>query len=308
MTTATPTSPPPAVATVLLHVARDIKLSHTVFALPFALLAMMLAAASADRGITFLEVALILGCMFFARTVAMTVNRWADAKLDADNPRTAGRAIPSGQVKPRQMQTISAISALGFIVCCLGFGYLDNWWPVLLSPLVLLYISAYAWMKRFTWLCHVYLGTALALSPLAATIAIEPSNLNSLAIWSLAAMVACWVAGFDVLYALADVNADREAGTYSMPASLGITPALWISRLLHLLCAGCLIAAWWFGRPDLSVFFLVAVGLTIVLLIVEHTLIALSGTKRLQLAFLTLNGIISLLLGAAGILDILLIN
>lgn len=287
--------------------ARDIKLSHTVFALPFAVLGMVLAAAWAGRLPSWSEVVLILICMVTARTFAMGVNRLADAKLDAMNPRTAGRALPGGKVKRGFVATTIVLNALGFIGACAGFWWLrSNPCPLTWSLPVLGVLAMYSFTKRFTWLCHLFLGLALSISPVAAALAIEPRYVESLAtVWLLAGMVLCWVAGFDVLYALQDVGVDRELGLFSMPASLGVEPALWISRALHVLCLGCLGAAAWIS-PLLGVFFGVAVALTAALLVVEHALVWRSATHRINVAFFTVNGVISLLLGAAGVLDAVL--
>ncbi|MFW6060594.1 MAG: UbiA-like polyprenyltransferase [Phycisphaeraceae bacterium] len=284
--------------------AQDIKLAHSVFALPFALLATFLAAGSAGRLPTAVTLGLIVLCMFTARTVAMAINRWADASMDAANPRTAQRAIPRGVVSREFVLGAAIACGIAFIVAASGFYFLnDNPWPVLLSPVVLAYLAAYSFTKRITWLCHVVLGGALALSPIAAVIAVEPGYLGDPAPWLLAGVVVCWVAGFDVLYALQDLRFDREAGVFSMPANLGVGPALWISRGLHALVVAGLVALVW--RSDLlGVVFAVAAGLAVVLLVFEHALVWAGRTQHMKIAFGTLNGIISVALGAAGIVDV----
>lgn len=290
----------------LAAVAGDIKLSHTVFAMPFALLATFLSAGSADRPPSLSEFGLIVLCMFLARTVAMTVNRLADAGLDSSNPRTAGRVLPSGRLDRRFMALTVAVCTVGFIIAAGGFWLLRaNAWPVLLSPFVLAYLAGYSYTKRFTWLCHIYLGTALALSPVAAVIAIEPGYLDVPEPWLLAGMVACWVGGFDVIYALQDVQHDRSLGLYSMPAKLGVDRALWISRALHVIAAVCLLMLW-HTSPLLGAGFFVASMLTVALLVFEHALVWRSKTHHISIAFLTVNGVISLLLGAAGIVEVIM--
>lgn len=287
----------------LLALARDIKLAHSVFALPFALLAMFLAAGSVGRLPSVGQSVLIVVCMVLARTVAMAVNRWADADFDANNPRAAGRAIPSGRLS-RGFVLGAAIACGGlFIVTTGGFWWLDgNPWPLVLSPLVLAYLAGYSFTKRFTWLCHVYLGTALALSPIAAVIAIQPGYLAASAPWLLALMVATWVAGFDIIYALQDIEIDRADGLYSIPSRLGPNAALWIARGLHALTVVALL--WlWRDSPQLGTLFLVASLLTVALLVLEHALVWGSKTNYISIAFMTVNGTISLLLGAAGIAD-----
>jgi len=290
----------------LAIVARDIKLSHTVFAMPFALLATFLAAHYAGRLPSVGEFGLIVLCMFLARTVAMTTNRLADAEYDASNPRTANRAIPSGELDRRFVRWVAVICALGFILACGGFWLIQkNIWPLLLSPIVLTFLIGYSFTKRFTWLCHLYLGVALALSPVAASIAIEPTFLTTPVPWLLSIMVACWVAGFDVIYALQDVQHDRGLGLYSMPATLGEEKSLWISRGLHVV-SGLSLFALAAISPVLGWLFLGAACMTIGLLVVEHVLVWRSGTHHIHIAFLTLNGMISLILGAAGIVEVFL--
>lgn len=288
----------------LTALAQDIKLAHSVFALPFALLATFLAAGSAQRWPTAATLGLIVLCMFTARTVAMAINRWADASMDADNPRTAQRAIPRGVVSRDFVLGAALACSIAFIAAASGFYFLnDNPWPVILAPLVLAYLAAYSFTKRITWLCHLVLGSALALSPLAAVIAVQPDYLNSTAPWLLAGIVICWVAGFDVIYALQDVQFDREAGVFSMPARLGVTPALWISRALHALVIVGLMALVWFS-DQLGIVFAIAAALAVALLVIEHALIGAGKTQHMKIAFGTLNGIISLILGAAGIVDV----
>lgn len=310
---ATPTAPPltspdqaPTRFTAKVGLlAADIKLSHTVFALPFALLGMALACGWAGRLPRWSEVGLILLCMVLARTFAMCVNRLADAQIDALNPRTQQRAVADGRVSRRFAAGTIAATAIGFILSTTGFWIMhDNPWPTWLALPVLGVLALYSFTKRFTWLCHVVLGFALALSPLAAALAMEADYLTAgAAPWLIAAMVLCWVAGFDVIYALQDVGVDRELGLRSMPASLGVVPALWISRGLHVSVLACLIAAWW-SSPQLGVTFAIATALTAALLILEHALVWRSETHRIHMAFFTVNGIISLLLGAAGLWDI----
>jgi len=287
----------------LAAVAADIKLSHTVFALPFAVLGMALACAYAGRWPSGLEIVLVLICMFFARTAAMAMNRVTDAAIDADNPRTAGRAVPSGRVSRSFMIGVVAVCSLLFLIAALGFGLGGgNFWPAILAPGVLVYLLGYGYTKRVTWLCHVYLGFALSISPVAAALAVEPASLTEPTVWLIALMVAGWVAGFDVIYALQDIDCDQEQGLYSMPSRLGAASALWVSRGLHLLSLAALVAAVLIS-PVLSVGFATGVFLVALLLIVEHVLVWRSGTGRIHLVFFTLNGVISLILGGLGVVE-----
>jgi 4-hydroxybenzoate polyprenyltransferase len=299
------TAPPLPIPQQLLAVARDIKLSHTVFALPFALLATFLAAGFADRLPSVGEFLLIVMCMVTARTYAMAVNRWADAALDARNTRTAGRALPNGSVSKPFMAGVCVVNAILLVCSAAGFLFVyDNAWPVILSPAVLVLLGGYSYTKRFTWACHAVLGLALAISPVAAAIAIEPAYLARPTVWLLMAMVLCWVAGFDILYAMQDTDADRELGLYSVPSRLGVGRALWISRALHTASAGALVAVA-LVAVKLGVLFMVAAGLACGLLIFEHALVWGGRTQQLNMAFFTVNGVISVVLGVAGIVDVL---
>jgi len=286
-------------------VASDIKLSHTAFAMPFALLTTFMAAGWAHRLPRPTQLGLIVLCMFLARTMAMTVNRWADRHFDAENPRTAERALPSGRLNASCMLAVAIICAIGFIVACGGFWLLDrNPWPITLAPLVLGYLAGYSYTKRFTWACHLYLGAALALSPIAAVIAIEPNYLSAVVPLVLALVVIGWVAGFDIVYALQDIDVDRQSGLHSIPSRLGPQRALWVARILHAAAAVGLLGLWYLS-PQLAELFLLAVGATIGLLVLEHALVWGSRTNHISIAFLTINGLISLLLGAAGIADVI---
>lgn len=302
----------------------DIKIAHSVFALPFAVLAAFIARPLGDG--TFGgwarfggQLALVVVCMVLARTWAMLVNRIADRSFDAENPRTARRAVASGALPVGSARLIAAMCALSFVAVTSGFGVLfGNWWPLVLSVPVLGWIALYSYTKRFTWLCHLFLGGALAASPLAAAIAVRPESLLE---WSvvgrvayeghgagavivlLSAMVLLWVAGFDVIYALQDVEFDRGRGLHSIPARLGPERAAWVSRGLHATAFMCLILA---GAGDwrLGWLFDAAVGMVGVLLITEHVILAARGKAGLDMAFFTVNGVVSCVLGVAGVLDL----
>jgi len=285
----------------------DIKIAHTVFAMPFALLGGVMAGTS-DGAIKWdifaWQLLLIVGCMFFARNVAMLANRIFDRDIDADNPRTKKRAVASGEVSTKTASVFAFINAILFVMLTGFFLIWNNSWPLNLSVPVLLLLVTYPYLKRFTWLCHVYLGAALALSPLAAAIAVEPETLSHAPIWLLSGAVLCWVAGFDIIYALQDIEVDRRDNLKSMPASLGEKPAMLISQFLHCLCIAML-----FGVASLETklgwFFLVAVITTAMLLIYEHITVKKWGTTKIALTFFTLNGVVSLVLGISGILDLL---
>lgn len=285
--------------------ARDIKISHSIFALPFALLASYLAASGRGEPLRGDELGLVVMCMVLARTVAMTMNRWADRFIDQKNPRTALRAIPSGQLTSKFVLNTAVVCSLLFVAATSGFYFMNaNPWPVILSPIVLVWLAGYSFTKRFTWMCHLVLGSALAISPLAAAIAIYPPYLAHPAPYLLALMVMCWVAGFDVIYALQDVSSDREKEVYSMPANLGVNRSLWISRILHISAVAAL-AVLIMAGPPLGAGFAIGVGIVAALLMLEHVLVWHSHTHHIHMAFFTINGIISLVLSGLGIIDVL---
>ncbi len=295
--------------------AGDIKLAHSVFALPFAVFAAFVAREeSTPWGRFAAQIMLVIVCMVLARSWAMLFNRLADVRIDAANPRTKRRVFASGAVKLRDGWLAAGVCAIGFLLSCAAFWYLfDNHWPLVLGPLVLIWVAFYSLTKRFTWLCHVVLGSALAASPISAAIAINPSAVGLAAsspsafspmLWWLAGMVTAWVAGFDVIYALQDTGFDKSAGLKSIPASLGTSTAAWISRLLHLAAFACLLMAWR-SEPRLGMIFGFGVVLTGGLLVTEHVVLAKRGEAGLDMAFFTLNGFVSLALGLAGVADIL---
>jgi 4-hydroxybenzoate polyprenyltransferase len=291
--------PAPTVRERLSLFARDIKISHTVFALPFALLSTFLAAGGLPKlGVLLL----ILVCMATARTVAMASNRLLDSALDARNPRTAGRAIPSGRLSKSFYAFILAACGLAFLSATALFWFIyHNPYPIALSLPVLLFLSAYPLLKRFTRLCHYYLGAALALAPVCAWLAVRGS-LAPPPLW-MAGAVLCWTAGFDIIYACQDYRSDVECGVFSVPSKIGVGPALWVSRLTHLVCVGMLLGL---GRssPALGALYWTGVGIVALLLVVEHTLVRPDDLSKVGLAFFTVNGIISVLLGTLGIIDV----
>ncbi|MHB1155486.1 MAG: UbiA-like polyprenyltransferase [Phycisphaerales bacterium] len=291
----------------------DIKLAHSVFALPFALLAAFLAAApGTGRSPSTGQLILIVLCMFFARTYAMLTNRLLDRSIDAANPRTARRALPAGRVQPRDVILLIILCAVALIVCAAAFGPLyQNYYPLLACPLILLWLGAYPVAKRFTPLAHFILGGALALSPLAAGLAVNPRSLASPTLWLLAGFVLLWVGGFDILYALQDIEHDQHEGLHSIPARLGRDKSLLTAKLVHLLALLLLVLVMrttpvlhtpHIPGTDMS-WFSLGVVLVAALLLIEHRA---AQRNRFTLAFFTLNGIIALLLAAAGIADVLL--
>jgi 4-hydroxybenzoate polyprenyltransferase len=281
--------------------ARDIKLSHTLFALPWAVLAMFLAADSVPAtGITLL----VLACMVCARSMAMTMNRLLDAGLDARNPRTSNRAIPGGRMSRAFEAGAVVLTSMVFMLCTAGFWWLyGNVWPMLLSVPVLAFIAVYPLLKRFTRLCHYYLGAALGLAPVCAWIAVRGDLACPPVL--MGAAVPFWTAGFDILYACQDLKSDLETGVFSVPTKLGLHGALRVARLTHA-------ASWlfmlllWKITPQLGPLFLAAVALALLLMIVEHALVWSGDMRRLPLVFFTLNGVLSVVVGVLGVADVLL--
>jgi 4-hydroxybenzoate polyprenyltransferase len=312
MPSATPTLPRPPLFARLALAAADIKLAHSVFAMPFAVLAAFMARpASSSTGAFAAQLGLIVLCMVLARTWAMLVNRLADRQIDAANPRTQRRVIASGRLTARDGLAIALGCAAAFLgVCSLFWFFFANPWPLILGAPVLAWIAFYSFTKRFTALCHIFLGGALAASPIAAAIAINPATLATLpALWFLAGMVLLWVAGFDVIYGLQDIEFDRGAGLHSIPAALGWRNAIWVSRLLHIVAFAMLaLAASPIGREHrFGPVFFAAVGLVGVLLIVEHAILGKRGRAGLDMAFFTVNGVVSCVLGVAGVIDLTLV-
>lgn len=290
-----------AIATI----AADIKLAHSIFALPFAILGACIAAGSPlEWASLWLPLLLVVVAMVTARTAAMLANRILDAEFDKANPRTAGRAIPSGRLSRGAATTAFVLACVGFLVVCVGFGVvLENWWPAMLGVPVLAWICAYGLFKRFTALCHLWLGASLALSPLAAAIAVNPDALASPTIWLLGAMVLGWVAGFDVIYALQDLDVDRRDGLHSIPAKFGTNGALWISRTLHLAAVACLVGVWQ-TEPAFGLVFGGAVILVAALLAFEHATVKRWGTTKMALTFMTINGVVSIVVGVVGVVEL----
>ena len=294
-------------ASALTKLLSDIKISHTIFAMPFAILGAFMASThdGAVQWNTFgWQLAVIVGCMFFARNVAMLANRILDRDIDAKNPRTKNRVIASGEVTSTIARIYMAGNALLFIGLTSIFLQWGNVYPLSLSIPVLLWLTIYPYLKRVSWLCHLYLGASLALSPLAAVIAIQPDALSHRPIWLLSGAVLCWVAGFDIIYALQDVDCDVRDNLKSMPASLGVKPAMLISQFLHCVCVALLFGV---AATDnrFGWLFLGAIILITGLLIFEHLTVKKWGTSKIALTFFMLNGVVSLVLGVAGTIDLL---
>ncbi len=268
-----------------------VRFGHTVFALPFALLAAAL--AWADEPFRPADLAGILLCMVFARSAAMAFNRLADRRLDARNPRTAARHLPAGTLSAAAVWAFTAACGAGFVASTLLFLYRDppNPWPLVLSGPVLLFLFGYSLAKRFTSLAHFWLGGALMLAPVAAWIAVK--GLTDLAAPALlGAAVGFWVAGFDILYACQDADFDRAEGLHSVPASVGVPAALRVAAGCHAAMFG-LLAALPLATPHLGAVYLAGLAPVGALLVYEHRLVRPDDLSRVNRAFFHVNGVIS---------------
>lgn len=272
-----------------------VKIEHTVFALPFAFLGAFLAARGFPRPG---QIGWILLAMVGARSAAMAFNRLADLPFDARNPRTAGRALPRGEVTRGFviLFTVVSSSALVFAAAML------NPLAFRLSPLALAIIFFYSFTKRFTWLSHLFLGSALACAPVGAWIAVRGDMAAAPFICGLA--VALWIAGTDIIYACQDVDFDRAVALHSIPKRFGVATALWISGLLHLVMVMLLV--WLFRREGLGVISFAGLAAVTALLAYEHSLVKPSDLSRVNTAFFTVNGWISILLFLTTSIDLVL--
>jgi 4-hydroxybenzoate polyprenyltransferase len=290
---------------MILARARDflelVKFSHTLFALPFALMGAALAAFYPRTSPPRLQDWLgLLLCMASARSAAMAFNRLADRSYDARNPRTAGRHLPTRRLSAGSVAIFTAISALAFIASTLLFW--PNRWPLYLSVPVLLWLLAYSYTKRFTSLTHFWLGISLSLAPIAAWIALR-GDLRWPPIF-LAEAVLLWVAGFDIIYACQDVEFDRQAGLRSIPRRFGVKNALRIAAACHgLMMVPLFVLGLIYPMGFVYSLGLAAVG---VLLVYEHALVRPDDLSRVNVAFFQVNIAISLGLLAVSLLDILL--
>ena len=272
-----------------------IKWEHSVFALPFALTGAMLAAGGwpTPRVLFWIVV-----CMVSARSAAMAFNRLADATLDAENPRTAMRALPAGTLSNGFVGGFVVVSAAVFVLASAMLNRLT----LELAPLALVVVLSYSYMKRLTRWSHVVLGLALGIAPSAAWIAVR-GTLDA-RILVLTGAVLLWVGGFDVLYACQDFEHDRKVGLNSVPQAFGLVPAFWIARAMHL---GMLLMLCWlivlFGLGKLAV---LGVAVVAILLLYEHSLISPKDLRRMNAAFFTLNGVISIVFFGLVAADVLL--
>lgn len=304
-----------------------IKFSHTIFAMPFALIGFMLAAAGIIKslfsswygqnaneawmftngtpadpnamlkhlGVTFV---LVILCMIFARSAAMAFNRYLDRSFDALNPRTAIREIPAGILKANSVLWFTIICSVLFVVCT----WFINRICFFLSPVALFVILFYSYTKRFTPLCHLVLGVGLSLAPIGAYLAVTGAFALLPILFSFA--VIFWVSGFDIIYALQDEEFDKSKNLYSIPAWLGKAKGLRVSELLHVLSAACVITAGVVGHFQL--WYWLGVAVFAGMLIYQHSIVKPTDLRRVNLAFMTANGIASVVFAVFVITDLLI--
>lgn len=274
-------------------VCRMIKIEHSVFALPFAYTGAFFAAGGWPgwRVMIFLTIAMVA-----VRSFAMAFNRLADVEIDAKNPRTQDRPLISGELTPRFTMQFIAVTAAVFVLACAGL----NWVCLALSPVALGWSAFYSYCKRFTHWCHFVLGSVLGLAPVAGWLAVSAEV--SLASVLFFFGVLFWVAGFDLLYACQDREFDREEGLHSIPANLGLRAALGISSVSHFATAAFFLLAGWAAGAGF-VYYLAALAVGCFLMW-EHRLISADDMSRVNLAFFTINGVISVLLFIGVVIDL----
>ena len=273
-----------------------IKVSHTIFSLPFAVLGFVLAFHSNGLEFQYDTFVFVILAVLFARSAAMGFNRYVDRKIDAKNPRTKTREIPSGKISPKTVLLLVVLSSIAFILTT----YFINKLCFYLSPIALLVVLTYSFTKRFTYVSHFILGLGLALAPMGAYLSINPSFDISIIVLSIAVML--WVAAFDVVYALQDIQVDRKEGLFSIPSSFGFKNARIISILMHLISVflfsyfAFLINAGWIYWIGLFLFsFFVAL---------QHIRIKKQDLSNINILFFTYNGIASIVFSTLTILDI----
>ena len=264
---------------------RMVKFSHSVFALPFAVAGAVL--ATRESGFTWMQLLWIVVAMVCARNAAMGFNRLVDHRLDAANPRTAGRELPAGTLSPAAVGLFTVLLLAGFVLAASALNRLC----LLLSPLAIAIILGYSFTKRFTWGSHLFLGLALAIAPVGGWVAIAGSF--AWTPWLLAAAVLLWVAGFDIIYSCQDAAHDRKAGLHSIPGRFGIRSALIIARTFHVMALLVLAAV----GVTAGLHLVYQAGLVLIagLFLWEHRLVRADDMSRVDMAFFNMNGIIAVL-------------
>lgn len=289
-----------------------VKFSHTIFAMPFALIGFFLGVFQYTSSIPgwhskifpplfdwnnlSLKFLLVILCMIFARSAAMAFNRWLDKNFDAKNPRTAVREIPAGIIKANSALLFVTANCILFIVCC----FFINAICFYLSPVALFVILFYSYTKRFTALCHLVLGIGLSLAPIGAYLAVTGRFAVLPILFSFTVLF--WVSGFDIIYALQDEEFDKNNRLHSIPAALGKVRALRISEFLHTLSAACVIFAGIYGH--FGAWYWIGVALFMGLLVYQHLLVKPTDLSKVNMAFFTTNGIASVVFAIFVIVDL----
>ncbi len=279
-----------------------IKFSHTIFAMPFALIGFCIGTLTVGNGLNYKLLALVVFCMIFARSAAMAFNRYLDRAIDEKNPRTAIREIPAGIIKPNNALFFIIINCLGFVLATYHINTMCFW----LSPVALLVILGYSYTKRFTALCHLVLGLGLSLAPIGAYLAVTGEFAILPILYSFAVLL--WVAGFDIIYALQDEDFDRSLSLNSIPVRLGTVNALRLSTFMHIISALFIVVAGFFLQrqlPDFQYLHWIGAAAYIGLLFYQHTLVKANDLSKINMAFFTTNGIASVVFGTFVILDAL---
>ncbi|MEZ6129457.1 MAG: UbiA-like polyprenyltransferase [Planctomycetaceae bacterium] len=280
------------------HFLELIRFSHTIFALPFAVLAAVLAWVQPGSEFRVRDAAGILLCMVFARSAAMAFNRLVDRDVDAANPRTAVRHIPAGLLSVRAVTMFTVFCSVAFVASTLLF--LPKRLPVILSVPVLLFLLGYSYAKRWTSLCHYWLSAALMMSPVAAWIAVRDEF--ALTPTLLGAVIFFWVGGFDIIYACQDANFDQNTRLHSIPARFGIAGALRIAFVSHLTTILALFVLW--HMAGLGTVFLLGIVAISGLLLYQHSLVKPNDLKRVNIAFFNVNAVVSFGILIVGCLDL----
>lgn len=294
-----------------------VKFSHTIFAMPFALIGFFLgikngksqwslndAIGWGDGRINllqqnnYLKFVLVILCMIFARSAAMAFNRYLDRQFDAKNPRTAIREIPAGVISARSALIFTIVSCILFVACT----YFINSICFYLSPVALFIILFYSYTKRFTALCHLVLGVGLSLAPIGAYLAATGFFSLLPVLFSLAVLF--WVSGFDIIYALQDEDFDRSNKLHSIPEAVGKKKALIISEILHLFASACIVLSGWYGQFGIS--YWIGVCVFVGMLIYQHSIVKPADLRRVNIAFMTANGIASVVFAVFVLLDLFL--
>jgi 4-hydroxybenzoate polyprenyltransferase len=272
-----------------------IKFSHTIFALPFAIIGFVLGRADHAGVFNIQKFLLMLACMVFARSAAMAFNRYIDRAFDEKNPRTQSREIPAGIISPNMALLYVIINSLLFILAT----YFINTICFYLSPIALLVVLGYSYTKRFTALCHFVLGLGLALAPIGAYLSVT-ATFSMLPIWYSLAVIT-WVSGFDIIYAMQDVEIDSELQLNSIPNALGKVHALQLSSLLHVLSfLFVLIPIFFF---PFGIYYWIGLGIFAAMLIYQHSIVKPSDLSKVNIAFMTTNGIASVAFALFFLLD-----